>query len=701
MSWLDLHAVAREHRNIAEEQLRSQQAIATEKLNKKEQECHQLFRLVASGKNDATYEWYKSRVEERVEDTCLWFLNHEYFQIWLKQDLGPLLVTADPGCGKSVLAKYLIDHELPQSGAETICYFFFKDQDQNTSRQALCAILHQLFSQKPRLIKHAIPQFEKNGHSLIGSTESLWRIFIDSIKDPGAGSVIIVLDALDECAASEFQNLMQNIKGQFYDGSSSPDKLRYLLLCRPYEQIISNFRSLLDAFPRIRIPGEEHSETISHEVNAVIIHKVTQLSQKKNLSPLIKNHLEKKLRETIHRTYLWLYLIFDFLENENFKKTVQAVEDMIQTLPNSVNEAYEQILNRSTHDYRTVRKALSIILVASQPLTLSEMNVAMNIDKAIKTIYDLDLEVEADFEERLRSLCGLFISVHHGRIYFLHQTAREFLLLLPTVTPPKLKWHHSITTQSAQTVLAELCVIYLDLFNSYTRVPTEAERRSGYSAHTAFLDYAAKNWGVHFRKACINDNAAIISSALRVCDPNSGGFLEWYKLYQDSTFRAPSGKFTDLIVASHFGHNAVVKLLLRKGAEIEAKDRYHRTPLLFATDQGHKDIIELLIDKGADIEAEDDSRQRPLLLATRRGHKAIVKLLIDKGAEIEAGDNYDQTPLLFATTSQLRDIVELLIDKGADIEVKDKYSRTPLSLVAAGGHKAIVELLLNKGATDI
>jgi hypothetical protein len=87
----------------------------------------------------------------------------------LKQDeSGPLLITADPGCGKSVLAKYLIDHGLPQSATCTsICYFFFKDQDQNTCRQALCALLHQLFSQKPALIaKHAVPQYDKNGETL-------------------------------------------------------------------------------------------------------------------------------------------------------------------------------------------------------------------------------------------------------------------------------------------------------------------------------------------------------------------------------------------------------------------------------------------------------------------------------------------------------------------------------------------------------
>ncbi|KAK7413536.1 hypothetical protein QQX98_007614 [Neonectria punicea] len=152
------HEVAEENRDLTKERLQAQKDLAKERQSKdeqkEEQKCHQLFRLTTDG-SDATYEWYKGRVEERVEGTCLWLLNHKHFRSWLERESGPLLVTADPGCGKSVLAKYLIDRGLPRS--TTICYFFFKDQDQNTVRQALCALLHQLFSQKPSLIEHALP----------------------------------------------------------------------------------------------------------------------------------------------------------------------------------------------------------------------------------------------------------------------------------------------------------------------------------------------------------------------------------------------------------------------------------------------------------------------------------------------------------------------------------------------------------------
>ncbi|KAJ2987980.1 hypothetical protein NUW58_g4217 [Xylaria curta] len=400
-----------------------------QKLSDKQKDCLKLFRVTDS-KKDATYEWYKDRVETRVDGTCEWFLGHEYFQGWLKQDSGPLLVSADPGCGKSVLAKYLIDHGLPRS--PTVCYFFFKDQDQNTARQALCALLHQLFSQKKFLIDHAMRQLDVDGPGMVNSTNSLWTILGNAVQDSRAGHIIIVLDALDECAELEFQDLIRRIKNQFSGNQSRPSKLKYLLTSRPYDQIVSEFRAFLAAFPYVRIPGEEESDAISAEVNRVIKYRVEILSKKKGLSDNVKGHLAQKLLEIEHRTYLWVYLVFDYLEKESFKKTSKGVDSTITTLPRTINQAYEKILSKSKEDEPMVRKALSIVLAARRPLTIMEMNVALNVDETTKSIDDLDLEEEGDFGSRLRSWCGLFISIHHGKIYFLHQTAREFLLKLAT-----------------------------------------------------------------------------------------------------------------------------------------------------------------------------------------------------------------------------------------------------------------------------
>jgi ankyrin repeat protein len=48
------------------------------------------------------------------------------------------------------------------------------------------------------------------------------------------------------------------------------------------------------------------------------------------------------------------------------------------------------------------------------------------------------------------------------------------------------------------------------------------------------------------------------------------------------------------------GHEAVVKLLLEKGAELESKDNNSQTPLSHAAEKGHEAVVKLLLENGVD-----------------------------------------------------------------------------------------------------
>ncbi|KLO80962.1 Uncharacterized protein LW93_9210 [Fusarium fujikuroi] len=717
----DHRDVARDHCNIANEMLQLQSDEVQRKLSEREQECHQIFRLATDGKDD-TYEWYKDRVTERVQHTCIWFLKHTRFQLWLKQESGPLIVSADPGCGKTVLAKYLIDHAFPKS--TTVCYFFFTEQDQNTVRQALCALLHQLFCQNPTLITQVMEIYEKNGKKIIYATSLLWKIFFNVTSHPSAGPVTVVLDALDECAETELQGLMRMIDHYFSGRRPNGSKLKFIMTCRPYYQILSGFRGLLQAFPNIHIPGEEQSEVISQEVSHVITHRVNQLPMNDSL----KRYLEERLRATHNRTYLWVYLVFDYLENEVVKKTLKEIKAKIETLPRSVNEAYDNILSKTKED-KVVNKALSIVLAAKRPLTVAEMNVAMNLDFNSHYISDLDLESDEDFKKSLRFRCGLFVSVYHDRIYFLHQTAREFLmadLTTPTKSSIYLRWHHSIAFQRANATLAEICVLGLTIWKS-----DDEQTRN---CRQSFRDYPLANWGDHFREADFQNDATIIPFALRLCDPNSEAYSYWTRVQLSKFLRwhAQDKDYSDLMIVSYYGHKVLAEILLENSSCIKSIDGLV-WPLSLAVTKGHETLVKLLLNKGADANATGGALNEPLLVfACENGYRIIVDLLLDKGAHIESNRGYSalyaavrkdhascvksilerharydtkaqhyqrrQWTLLLATEDGSKDVVNMLLGCGVDVETGAFHGRTPLAVAAQHDHADIVRLLLDWGA---
>ncbi|KAI1132729.1 hypothetical protein F5Y10DRAFT_292416 [Nemania abortiva] len=572
----------------------------------------------------------QNRLEVRVPDTCLWFLNHASYHSWLEADSGPLLVSADPGCGKSVLAKYLIESNfgfrVPKDAA--ICYFFFKEGDQNTIDLAFCALIHQLLCLRPQLMRHALPRFKQDGENLSNNVTALWDILQSAAADSEAGAIIIVLDALDECIQDEsnMATLSRYVRTHFEQG---PKNLKILMTSRPYQNTVQHIQELEESFPNIRIKGEDESETLREEINSVIEYRVSRV---KKFDDGLKAHLKQRLLAITHRTYLWLYLVFEYLGNTTIKSTRQGLDKAIEFLPATVEDAYEKILSRSTEPEKT-KKAILILLAAYRPLTLDEMQVALDMTLGNISPENLDLEPNDKFKLRLRELCGLFITVHDNKVYYLHQTAREFLLpLSPSANSTTITaWAHKFSIREAHAVLAESCIACLDLYNSPTGVSTKAD----------FLGYSAEYWDGHFREADISDDAAIVPFASRISDLDSKAYPLWSRTNKQLYSPYVTGGSGSLMVASYLGHEAVVKLLLNTG-QIDANQT--------AAMAGHGVIVKLLLTLSEiDVNLVDEGGQTPLSCAATNGHEAVVKLLLNSSnVNVNLRDKYGRTPFFCA-----------------------------------------------------
>ena len=61
------------------------------------------------------------------------------------------------------------------------------------------------------------------------------------------------------------------------------------------------------------------------------------------------------------------------------------------------------------------------------------------------------------------------------------------------------------------------------------------------------------------------------------------------------------GGYTALMDASQFGYKKICKLLIEKGADVNAKTDYGKTALMYASEKGRKEICELFITNGAEV----------------------------------------------------------------------------------------------------
>ncbi|GAT24369.1 ankyrin repeat protein [Aspergillus luchuensis] len=724
--------LAQRHLEVDMEALNLQRQMHEEALSDKEQKCRQLFRL-ARNEEDSSYELYKSRVDDRLEGTCEWFLEQPHFNQWLDNDRGLLIVSADPGCGKSVLAKHLIDNVLPQCNpSATICYFFFKDGDQNTQKQAICALLHQIFTNKPDLIKLAMNVIDDNGQETVNVVTKLWDIFSRVIKDPAMGQTIFVLDALDECKDSELVGLTDNIKSTQNDGGT---RARFFLTSRPYENVISEFQELIDHSPHIYIPGENESDKIGQEVNIVIKHRVERLARKKRLSDFIQSYLEERLLQMEHRTYLWVHLVFEYFETHSFQKVQKGIDKVfIDKLPKDVNDSYCKILSKS-EDMDMARKAFCIMLAASRPLTLTEMNIAVNLDLDSD---ELDLESDEDFQASLRSWCGLLLTVNNKKVFFLHQTAREFLAQKEGFG--RCSERGPIDPKEAHGVLAISCITYIDKFMPRAHQTNSAEDLTSIDKNRDFSKYSADEWSSHIWAAALEDDQNLEPILTRICDPKSDVFDSWYRADSPALlwFRLVETRNT-LWMAAKLGLTSVVKRILHN-EEIEDASMFLLGERIshVAASCRNVEVLNLLLDCGKlDWNMKDNLGlgDTPLFHAIRSNHVASVRCLLDSG-KVDVRDKCrGVTPLIYALESSSDEMVEMLVHtEGIDVNgfwrgynalamavYHRRYnmvkllldmeavetipssleSKTPLVVAVIQNDEAMVKLLLDSGRIDL
>jgi uncharacterized protein len=150
-----------------------------------------------------------------------------------------------------------------------------------------------------------------------------------------------------------------------------------------------------------------------------------------------------------------------------------------------------------------------------------------------------------------------------------------------------------------------------------------------------------------------------------------------------------------LHVAARRGRVVIARELLDHGAAVNAKNSRGQTALYLALANGKTQVAQVLLDAGAaddpqrllfalvkagvtdrdalgllvrrnaDVNARNTAGETPLHVAAASGSVLLVKRLIDQGADVNLPDSSGRTPLAIATERNDRDILALLEQFGA------------------------------------
>ena len=144
-----------------------------------------------------------------------------------------------------------------------------------------------------------------------------------------------------------------------------------------------------------------------------------------------------------------------------------------------------------------------------------------------------------------------------------------------------------------------------------------------------------------------------------------------------------------LVSVKHEVSSEMIELLASNGADVNAKfdfgDGAVTNPLNMCVSMERPDLAEILLRYGADPDARDYNGRTALVFAVITGDE-ILDVLLENGADPNVPDNEGRTPLMLAAVDGTSDseIAEKLITHGADVNIQDNNGVSALMWAVIG-----------------
>lgn len=359
-----------------------------------------------------------------LDEAYDWVLRDPEFLSWRDSDDTRLLwMKGDAGKGKTMMMIALISVLSQQlqtnSGPGLLSYFFCQATDArlNNAISVLRGLIYMLIVQQNALIQHLWKEYKAAGSRLFEGPYIFFdmrRILLDMLKDPGLGRVYLVVDALDECdyGLPELLDLIAD------EGFELPSRVKWLVSSRNQPHIQGRLKP---KGPRLQVSLELNSSHISLAVNAFIDYKVQDLARRKGYRHKLQEEVALYLKKNAEGTFLWAALACKALEKVSLWKTRSTLNDF----PPGLNPLYERMIGQILNQEDQTEAEVCIQIISATTLVHRPLHL-----KELESVADLPAELGDDIEslKEIVELCGSFLTIQDQRVYFIHQSAKDYLI---------------------------------------------------------------------------------------------------------------------------------------------------------------------------------------------------------------------------------------------------------------------------------
>ncbi|KAJ4050075.1 hypothetical protein NW756_006734 [Fusarium oxysporum] len=694
--------------------------------------------------------------------TCKWILKRGEYLDWLNPDNvdehhGFLWIKGKPGAGKSTLMKLILSNARRRMKDKTIISFFFNARGEELEKSTTGmyrSLLLQMLQQLPRLHSLLDPGLILGiGENHDWSIEALRTLFEQTLEGLGDSSLVIFIDALDECDESEIRSMVSSFKNLGNLSAAEGVSFQVCLASRHYPHITMPKKI------ELVLEGQEgHDQDIISYLDSELEIGDSKLAQE----------VRAQIKEKASGVFMWVVLISGILQQKYDQGRIHTLKQTLREIPGDLHELFRDILTRDDANKDELLLCIQWVLFARNPLKPEQLYFVVRSHTECTTCkWDRDeigeLAIRNFILSSSKGLAEVTRVKKDPTVQFIHESVRDFLLKDNGLSEILMEENGNLSAESHDQ-LKKCCFQYMQsytekdgtLTNNFN--PYLVEARVVADFEFPFLRYAVQNILYHANAAeeghisqarflesfplakWIQHNSVFQDKEVRrhttgasllylLAEYNFGGLIESHQGSQ-SCFDIEGERYGAPILASMAtgSRPTVWKLLKRETRDEPATSRLHPLCNEYNMEQRRRSgpgrdfkynpkwslLHYILRDQDlvvasfaitypqayANMNFRTHGGETVFSVADQQGHDffAVVKLLVDNGANTELTDKHGRTPLCRAAQKGNAAAVAFLLSRGANVEHNSVHGETPLFYGTIEGNEESMRLLISAGA---